>query len=268
VQYRLSSGQVVHCFNQTDADLVHDEIFVQDVYRRHGVQVGPGDCIVDVGANIGMLLLFLQHLGITATVVAVEPIPEIFEMLRRNAEQCPNLKVHLINVGLSRQEGEATFTFYPRLSCNSALYPDDSHAEQEWHRSYILQRFREHPNRAARFLLQLLPYQLRCWLAERVRRYYYQAQPVRCKLTTLSSVLAAEGVNRIDLLKVDVERSERDVFAGLQESDWPKIRQAVVEIHTAADVPEIEGLFRAHGFRLVIEENVAFSNRFMLYAVR
>ena len=44
-----------------------------------------------------------------------------------------------------------------------------------------------------------------------------------CQLKTLSEVIRESQVERIDLLKVDVEKSELDVLAGIDEDDWPKI---------------------------------------------
>ena len=38
-----------------------------------------------------------------------------------------------------------------------------------------------------------------------------------CRLTTLSSVLRAHNVKRIDLLKIDVQKSELDILQGVEE---------------------------------------------------
>ena len=35
----------------------------------------------------------------------------------------------------------------------------------------------------------------------------------------------------VDLLKVDVERAEKEVLEGILPSDWPKIRQVAMEVH-------------------------------------
>ena len=35
----------------------------------------------------------------------------------------------------------------------------------------------------------------------------------------------------MDLLKIDVERAELEVLHGVEEADWPKIQQLVVEVH-------------------------------------
>ena len=43
-----------------------------------------------------------------------------------------------------------------------------------------------------------------------------------CELRTLSEVIAAEGIACIDLLKVDVEKSELDVLLGVEAADWAR----------------------------------------------
>jgi len=48
-------------------------------------------------------------------------------------------------------------------------------------------------------------------------------------LRRLSDVIATEGVERIDLLKIDVQRAELDVLS-IESEDWAKIQQ-MMEVH-------------------------------------
>lgn len=59
----------------------------------------------------------------------------------------------------------------------------------------------------------------------------YRSETLTCELRTLSSVVRDEGLDRVDLLKIDVERAELDVLRGIRDEDWPIIRQVVVEAH-------------------------------------
>ena len=52
-----------------------------------------------------------------------------------------------------------------------------------------------------------------------------------CQFKTISDVIRENHLERIDLLKIDVEKSEEDVLAGIHEDDWTKIKQLVVEVH-------------------------------------
>jgi hypothetical protein len=59
----------------------------------------------------------------------------------------------------------------------------------------------------------------------------YEPQTLMCELRTLSPFLREEQLERIDLLKIHVERAELDVVGGIEECDWPKIDQLAVEVH-------------------------------------
>ncbi|NLS98220.1 MAG: FkbM family methyltransferase [Planctomycetaceae bacterium] len=109
--YRLANGIPVFSLSSTDTDLVYGEIFVEDVYRQHGITIGDGQCIFDVGANTGLFEVFLNTICRSVTVYAFEPVPAIFEVLERNVALCPRLDVHTHAFGLSRQSGEADFGY-------------------------------------------------------------------------------------------------------------------------------------------------------------
>ena len=47
--------------------------------------------------------------------------------------------------------------------------------------------------------------------------------------------LALQGLKRVDLLKIDVERAELAALSGIAMSDWPKVQQVVLEVHDIAD---------------------------------
>lgn len=58
------------------------EIFYEDVYRFRARNDAPH--IIDVGANIGLSLLYFKKLYPHCTIVAYEPDRKIFELLKRN----------------------------------------------------------------------------------------------------------------------------------------------------------------------------------------
>jgi len=104
----------------------------------------------------------------------------------------------------------------------------------------------------------------------------FEEQTERCRLRRLSDVMREEGAERIDLLKVDVQRSELDVLLGVEEADWSKIGQVVMEVHDrpgSADegrLQEIAQFLEARGFTVVTEQIEALqgTDRYNLYALR
>ena len=124
--FRLPNGLAVDSLSDNDTLMVYRDIFEDDCYRRCGVTILDGHCILDVGANTGLFILYLNTILTDARIYAFEPVPATFQVLRRNVELHNRLTIQLFNVGLSHQPGEVTFTHYPRLSNASTMYPDDS----------------------------------------------------------------------------------------------------------------------------------------------
>jgi FkbM family methyltransferase len=66
-----------------------------------GRLLGPGDCVLDVGANVGYYThLAAQRVGTRGRVVAVEPDPDNFRLLCANAAALARLPVTLHRVAL------------------------------------------------------------------------------------------------------------------------------------------------------------------------
>jgi phthiocerol/phenolphthiocerol synthesis type-I polyketide synthase E len=265
---RLPNGLSVDSLNNNDTLMVYRDIFDDDCYRRHGVTITDGDCIVDVGANTGLFILYLNEILADARIYAFEPVPATFQVLSRNMERHNHFPIQLFNVGLSRRSGPAAFTYYPRMSNASTMYPDESARAAKRGRDYVLNQIRTLP-RPLPFLLSLCPMPLLNLVAERVRKYYLKSQAVTCELRTLSDFLGQNRIDRVDLLKIDADRSERPILGGLAEDDWPKIRQMVVEVHEGDEATRaMVDLLRCRGFHAAAEPNPTFSSLSLVYATR
>ena len=249
----LPNGQWVFYRSKTDVDLLTRELLHEPIYFRHGVTVRDGDCILDVGANIGFFLLQLGQILKEAVVYSIEPIPEVFEVLRRNAQRHSWLEYHLLNYGLSRNEGATSFKYFPRLSVASTMYPDESRMFRRNSRRFVLTEMRQR-SRILRGLLACTPEWLWFPVSESIRRYYQSTRNVTCRLRRLTDVIDEEGITGIDLLKVDTEGAEEDVLSGIEPRHWSLIRQAVIEVHQGRKgLLRIERLLHDQGFTTVSE---------------
>jgi hypothetical protein len=72
-------------------------------------------------------------------------------------------------------------------------------------------------------------------------------------------MMAETAVSHIQLLKIDVQKSEHDVLLGIEEADWPKIEQIVIEVHdiggqlsTIRQLLAGEGVSRGRGARCAV----------------
>jgi FkbM family methyltransferase len=239
--------------NEQEIDFVYREIFEELSYVSHGITLEDGACIFDIGANVGLFTLFAGLVCPDADIYAFEPIPDTFESLRINTALY-GLSVRLFQCGLSSSAREETFTYYPYFSTMSGRYTD---VERE--REVIKSIMFSSPQTAD----GMLPGEdvIDEMLTERL-----ESRRVRCQLKTISEVIRENGVERIDLLKVDVEKSELDVLRGIEACDWQKIKQAVVEVHDIdGRLAEIIELLRSKEFEVTIKEEGRGS--FILYAI-
>lgn len=226
------------------------EIAGEQTYLRHGVRVGPGDLVVDVGANVGVAAAFFGTICGAQRVHSLEPAPPIFEILRRNAARIPGCVAH--EIGLGARDARAEMTYYPGANAMSGLYADPER-DRELVRAVLLTRGAT-PDEADR------------QLAGR-----YEAEPRSCELRTASTFLRDQQIEHVDLLKIDVERAELDVLAGISAKDWLRIEQVVIEVHDEAGRgAQIADLLAGHGFRTAFEQEPAMRPTAIrvLYATR
>ncbi len=255
--HELPNGMAVAHRNRGETEFLYREIFVDEGYLRHGIAVADGDTIFDVGANIGLFALFAGRRARGVRIFAFEPIPEVFAALRLNAA-LHGLDARLFDCGVAEAAGTAEFTYYPHATLISGRFADGAE-EREVVRSFV-------ESQVDAAAADLGADRLEEMLTERL-----EARQVVCELRALSEVIAAEGVARIDLLKIDVEKSELSVLAGLAEEDWAKVRQVVLEVHDVEGrLAQVLALLERHGFEVAAEQDLELSGTalYNLYARR
>lgn len=255
----LPNGYEVVYQSKAEARYFYHDIFEKLVYLKNGLTLADGDCVFDVGGNIGMTTMFMHSLGHRIRSFTFEPAPRLFEILSTNAARYAP-RAELFNFGISDQPGEAEFTFYPNSPGMSTFHP-------------ALDEERE-------TLLAIMENQLRQGMdgmsgvmkhADDLLEERFRAETFRCELRPLSQVIYEHQVQRIDLLKVDVQKSEMQVLMGIDDADWPRIRQVVLEVHDVDDgLNRVTALLDRHGFEITPEQDDMYegSKLYNLYAVR
>lgn len=212
---RLPNGLEVACVNRPNTIDLYEEIFVHDTYGRTGVDIKNGDVIFDIGANIGLFSLWVDSKA-DCSLHCYEPSPETFSKLIQNV---PWAKTN--QMAVTHFVGDGIFTHYanlPELSTLKVdLYSEDE--SKDWS-NYLANRFPWVPG--------FLRWVIKKWL------FWSQTFPVKC--TTLAKEM--ESFEKIDLVKIDVEKSELDVLKGIGDANWGKIKQMIVECYGPM-VPEV-----------------------------
>lgn len=237
--------------NASETWLIHDEIFGERIYERGGVSIRDGDTVIDIGANIGLFLLYATDHFDKLRIVCFEPIPDTFSVLNRNAELVDDTvhNVTLVNKGVWETETTTTFRHLPRFSCSSTMCPDDSDDQRDRALEFTLNAFDQHPNRALSLLLKCLPKFVRVTIAKGLMRYHAKSESIECSLTTISNILRDHDLETVDYLKLDAEGAEIEILRAIEPADWPKIRQISVETHRGdATMREVEQILQARGF--------------------
>lgn len=135
--------------------------------------VSPGDTVLDIGANMGLVTLVLSALvGEQGRVHAFEPIPDMQALIERSIARNRIRNVELHRVALGAESGELMLSVPRGHSGAASLLPTREHAED-----------------------------------------IHLTVPVQ----TLSDALSASDIEKIRLVKVDVEGFEPQVFEGAAE---------------------------------------------------
>mmetsp|Transcript_16594 Transcript_16594/g.27975 ORF Transcript_16594/g.27975 Transcript_16594/m.27975 type:complete len:365 (+) Transcript_16594:243-1337(+) len=278
--------------SEPDVPFLYHEIFIEECYTQHGVSIGEGSMVVDVGANVGTFAMWAAVRCPEGAIVCIEPIPLIHAALEANLEwiqqhQTANglqsARLKALNIGISDGSvREAEFTFYTGAAGWSTMFPDDNEV-QEAVASYVMdalpsgrgleknpltwlgQKLAASNNTVANSIIQTLTRQ-------KVAGMLASQETVLCKIRTISEVIAQEQLQRIDLLKVDVERAELQVLKGISAADWPLIRQVVMEVHDIdGRLQEVTSLLRQNGFSKITTDqpgSMQGSALWNLFAVR
>jgi len=104
-QFRTESifGWTLDCFDYYEMISTFEIIFLTREYAFSPRSSSPR--IVDCGSNIGLSLLFFKREYPESTILAFEPDPETFSLLRRNVERNALPGVALENLALSGKPG-------------------------------------------------------------------------------------------------------------------------------------------------------------------
>jgi 31-O-methyltransferase len=235
-QLQLADGLEVFSLNADETRFVHSEVFGARCYLQHGIKLRDGDCIFDVGANIGLASIFFSQERRDLRIFAFEPSPAAYECLKSNVE-FHRANVQTFEFGLSSEPGIAEFTYYPANSVMSGFYAD-LEQDRATTKTFMLNSGFT-PRHADLFL-----------------GAKFKKETFSCRLRTLSEIIDEQHVTRIDLLKVDVEKSEREVLAGIRDEHWGLIRQIVVEVHDQdGALAEVQNKLALNGFEVHAEQD-------------
>jgi FkbM family methyltransferase len=212
------------------------EIFKRGQYRKPGFELRPDDTVVDVGANIGMFALWTHRQIPHGRLICIEPNPRALECLRKNLGHNGLTGVTVVSAAVGAESGTMELLCHP--GWEAMAYSDGVNAPWFFNGSWL--------GRSARFLLQRFV----------GRATSATAQRVTVPVLPLPRILMEHNVGMVNLLKVDCEGGEFELFRSLDERDWARIERVVLEYHDfgpGRDHGELLEILRRHGFVAEVE---------------
>ncbi|TDZ38923.1 Methyltransferase sdnD [Colletotrichum spinosum] len=227
---QLADDLKVYTTSEGEARYIYNEIWADGCYD--GAEIPDNPFIVDIGANIGLFTIYMRRKYPLARVLAFEPAPANFLLMRQNLKLADvrtsppgvvgGVEFHPMAVGA--EDGRARLRYYPNLPGNSTLRPED-----------------KEPLRAALQESMTEEFAAACFDV-------YETVDVR--VCTLQSILECREIKRIDLVKIDVEGAELAVLQGIGTL-WNRVRNIMVETMESTGVrQEIEALLKQKGFAI------------------
>ncbi len=260
-RHTLPNGLEVAHLNRHETEYVYHEIFVDESYLRHGIDLADDATVIDIGANIGLFTLFVLSRCKNPTVFAFEPSPRTFDALRANCAAYGGT-ARAFNCGVAEKHGSAQFTFYEHSSVFSSFHPDEAEdraAVEAVARNVLESELRDATAVSDADVAAITAHRL-------------DAQTIECPLTSISDIIRENGIAKIHLLKIDAEKSELGILRGITDEHWPLIEQLVIEVHdrTRTAVNAVEEMLTHRGFHCaVVEEKLLeHSGLFNIYARR
>ncbi|WUH98260.1 FkbM family methyltransferase [Spirillospora sp. NBC_00431] len=231
----LPDGREILAVDAEEAQTIWDEISQSPAYLRSVSDLTPDEAIVDVGAHIGLASIHCAAVSPGSPVLAFEPARTTFGCLEVNlAAHVPDAVA--IRKAVGSERGSAELTYRPYIPSSSTLYLDPEDESRNLEASLSNVPVDEH-------------------LKDLTRRIFDVTWTETVEVTTLSTELRERAVERIGLLKIDVERAELDVLRGVADDDWPRIRRVLAEVHDIdGRVGSVVTLLASRGFSVNVSQ--------------
>lgn len=254
--YELPSGKLITWINANEAELLIDEIYNDNIYLKHQISIPKNACVFNVGTNIGVFSFFASEAGKNVEVHAFEPVLEVCDVLRENAER-NSCQFHICNQAIADKQGKIDFAYYRNSSLPSGGYADAEHEKILLKQAAINQQKKavQEPHMDSPLQDLLINSKL-------------VAKEIKLEATTISCVIRLKNIQKIDLLKIDIEKSDSDAVMGITAEDWKIINQVVVEVDSIEQKGFILNLLNKVGFTCMVEHYgmLPGTDVFMIYA--
>lgn len=207
---KINDKEIIASVRNTGDRSVAAEIFNHREYKlSEEAIINAEHTIIDVGAHIGLFSLYCRALNEKVKIIALEPEPENFALLKDNLEANDTENIEIEKVALSKKASKQLLKL----------------DEQDRLNNYLI-----------------------------VKEDLKKARSVLVNTDTFSEICKKYNIDRISLLKMDIEGGEYDVLKSLTHNDFNKIESVILEYHEdkKQNHKELEIILRENGFSVTI----------------
>lgn len=193
-----------------DSNFMIRDIYKLNVYELNKIE--KNDVVVDVGAHVGIFAL--KSARRARLVIAVEPYPPNFELLKANIKINRLENVIPVNAALGSYNGEAQLYVATRSGWHTISYS------------------RKNDLQGA-----ISP---------------IANKKLKVKIRTLDSLIEELGIKKVNFIKIDAEGAELDILKDANNTFLKnaKIKVAVASYHLPEETKKINVFLRSKGFRI------------------
>lgn len=216
------------------------EIFVKKEYDNVLPNTTPSR-IFDIGGNIGLYTLYLNTNYDNLEIHVFEPSPSLYKNLSHNVNRNkkPSNTIILNEVGLSNTTEEMNINYFPNAS-GLSTFRSDLDTKQDL---IIESRCKNtlFPGLCSSFFRIL-------------SKSHYVALQEKAKLIRLSDYINSHNIDKIDIVKIDVEGYELQILQGIDDRHFPLIDSLMIEVENYREgyQDEIVSILKKHDYRISI----------------
>tara|TARA_Y100000590_G_scaffold434431_1_gene552608 strand:+ start:3254 stop:4054 length:801 start_codon:yes stop_codon:yes gene_type:complete len=243
----------IFCISSKEAQMLYEHIHG---YFDEFISIKKGDTIVDIGANIGILGIELsKKFNNDISIIAFEPIKEIFDVLEKNALNTKNNKFQIFQLGISNKNSQEEFTYYPNMPALSSSNNEIWESKQE-----LMIALKGNLNNAPKnwWWVKFIPNFLYPFILNRLIK---NPKKVICTLKKLSDIIDLHSIKKINLLKIDCEGNELKVLEGINHQNWEIINQLIIEVHNIDNrLNYIKDMLTGYGYKIQVLQEPSLKN--------
>jgi len=215
---------------------IYNEIFLQKDYDI--LIPNDGWTIFDVGSNIGLYSLYLNDNFKNLNIHTFEPIHQLYQQQSHNINSNikNNNKIYINNFGLGEKENTEIINFYPYADGLSSINNDMDEKKE-----HIIDT-KSGKNILYRLIFTIL-----------LSNNILKSQKEKIKIIRMSEYIRKYNIQKINLIKIDVEGYELNVLEGIDPEHFKIIDNFIIEVenYNPENLQKIKYILRQNNFEII-----------------